>query len=291
MQAEGHRDRGELGAFLRHRREQLAPGDVGLVAGPRRRAVGLRRDEVSLLAAISTDYYERIEQGRGPHPSPEVLGAICRALRLTLDERDHVHHLAGAAPPARHRSAGWADAGLMCVLDALAPTVPALITDDLHTVVAQNPLNIALLGPLASQAGRRSNFLWRWFTDPDLRARYAAEQHETLSGEYVADLRVTSGVRGGDADVRDLIDELSTASEEFTHLWALQQVAARRSTRKVVLHPHVGRLELECDVVLSPPSGQRLVLFRPQPGTGTAQRLALLGVLGTQDLAPAPAQG
>lgn len=288
MQADGHRDRGALGVFLRHRREQLAPGDVGLVAGPRRRAPGLRRDEVSLLAAISTDYYERIEQGRGPHPSAEVLGAICRALRLTLDERDHVHHLAGTPPPARHRSAGWADAGLMCVLDALAPTVPALITDDLCTVVAQNPLGVALLGPLTGQAGRRSNFLWRWFTDPDLRGRYAIEQHETLSREYVADLRATSGARSGDTDVRELVDDLAGSSEEFARLWALQEVAARRSTRKVVVHPDVGRLELECDVVVSPPSGQRLVLFRPQPGTGTAQRLDLLGVLGTQDLAPAP---
>ena len=81
----GGHDRAGLGAFLRHRREQLQPGDVGLVAGGRRRAVGLRRDEVALLAATSSDDEERIEQGRGPHPSPEVLGALCRALRLSLD--------------------------------------------------------------------------------------------------------------------------------------------------------------------------------------------------------------
>ena len=282
-------DRDALGAFLRHRREQLQPGDVGLVAGGRRRAVGLRRDEVAMLAAISTDYYERIEQARGPHPSAEVLGAVCRAMRFTIDERDHVHRLAGQPPPSpqRHRGAGYADPGLMCVLDALAASVPALICDDLHTVTAQNPLNAALLGPLAGEVGLRRNFLWRWFTDTELRARYAPDQHDALGREYVADLRVAVGARGADPDVRGLLEVLTGASSEFRTLWSLQEVARRNSTRKVFTHPQVGRLELECDVVVSPASGQRLVLFRPQPGTGSTQRLELLRVIGVQVLAPA----
>ena len=287
MHPTGPSNRASLGAFLRHRREQLQPADVGLVAGGRRRAAGLRREEVALLAAISSDYYERIEQGRGPRPSAEVLGAICRALRLTVDERDHVYRLAGQPPPARHRSTGYADPGLMCVLDALAPSVPALVTDDIHTVVAQNPLNVALLGPLAGGVGPRRNFLWRWFTDPELRARYAPDQHDGLGREYVADLRVASGARGGDADVRELVEGLSAASAEFCGLWRRQEVALRRSTRKVILHPQVGRMDLECDVVMSPPSGQRLVLFRPQPGTGSAERMELLRVVGVQDMTPA----
>ncbi|OHV38439.1 MULTISPECIES: helix-turn-helix transcriptional regulator [Pseudofrankia] len=272
----------ELGVFLRHRREQLRPADVGLIAGGRRRAVGLRRDEVALLADMSTDYYERIEQGRGPRPSPAMLGAIARALRLTLDERDHVYRLAGQAPPPRHRSLGYADAGLMCVLDALAPSVPALISDDLSTVVAQNALNVALLGPIAQADGRRRNFLWRWFADGDLRARYLPDQHERLSREYVADLRVTLGQRPQDDDIRSLVEELSRASAEFREVWERQEVAVRQVTRKVLVHPEVGRLDLECDIVLSPPSGQRLVLFRPQPGSGSGARLEMLAVLGTQ---------
>lgn len=129
----------ELGAFLRHRRERLQPADVGLVAGSRRRVSGLRRDEIAVLADMSTDYYERIEQGRGPRPSPAMLGAICRALRLALDERDHVYLLAGQAPPGPHHALGYADPGLMCVLDAVAPSVPALISDDLHEVGAGSP--------------------------------------------------------------------------------------------------------------------------------------------------------
>ena len=279
-------DRHELGAFLRHRREQLRPADVGLVPGGRRRVSGLRRAEVAVLANMSSDYYERIEQGRGPQPSPEMLGAIARALRLSLDERDHLYRLAGQPPPARHDSLGYADPGLMCVLDALAPSVPALIGDDLHDVVAQNPLNVALLGPLAAGQGRRRNFVWRWFTDPGLRSRYLPEQHETLGREYVADLRVATGVRGRDPAVRSLVDALSAVSAEFRAIWARQEVALRRTMSKVLVHPEVGRLDLECDVVVSPPSGQRLVLFRPRPGTGTHERLALLHVVGTQTFAP-----
>ena len=278
-------DRQELGAFLRSRREQLQPADVGLVPGGRRRAVGLRRDEVSVLADMSTDYYERIEQGRGPRPSPSMLGAIARALRLTLDERDHIYQLAGQTPPEQHQSLGYADPGLMCLLDAVAASVPALISDDVHRCVAQNPLSIALLGPLATAHGMGSNFLWRWFTDPSLRSRYLPEQHDTLTREYVADLRATAGRRSADPALRDLVKRLSDASDEFRTVWARHEVAVRRSTLKVLTHPQVGRLDLQCDVVLSPPSGQRLVLFRPEPGTPTGERLALMGVLGTQAFA------
>lgn len=278
-------DKNELGAFLRSRREQLQPADVGLIAGGRRRAPGLRRDEVAVLADMSTDYYERIEQGRGPRPSREMLGAIARALRLTLDERDHVYLLSGQAPPARHTSLGYADPGLMCVLDAVAPSVPALINNDVHDVIAQNPLNVALLGPL-TERGLTGNFLWRWFTDPELRARYDPSQHEPLAREYVADLRATHGRRGADPDVRAVVDGLSGASEEFRAVWARQEVAIRRTTSKTLHHPEVGRLDLQCDAVLSPPTGQRLILFRPQPGTGTAERLALLRVVGAQSFVP-----
>ena len=277
----------ELGAFLRHRRERLRPADVGLVPGPRRRVAGLRRDEVAVLADMSTDYYERIEQGRGPRPSQPMLGSICRALRLALDERDHVYVLAGYPPPARNAALGYADAGLMCVLDAVAATVPALISDDLQEVVAQNSLNVAMLGPLAAAKGLRSNFLWRWFTDPELRGRYAVDQHDALTREYVADLRAAIARRDRDDASSTLLRELTRASAEFRAVWSQQEVAVRRTTRKVLAHPQVGRLDLQCDVVLSVASGQRLVLFRAQPGTGTAERLDMLRALGSQDLEPA----
>lgn len=257
------------------------------MAGARRRTPGLRRDEVALLAAMSTDYYERIEQGRGPQPSPSMLGAIARALRLTRDERDHVYLLAGQPPPAAHVSLGYADPGLMTILDALAPTVPAMITDDLDVVLAQNPLGVALLGRLTGYGELGSSFLWHWFTDETYRRLYAENDREQLTRSYVADFRAAVARRGSDAQARSLVDALSTASDEFRRVWALQEVAVKRITRKVLQHVRVGRLDLECDAVVSPPSGQHLVLFRARPGTGTAERLAMLAVLGTQELAPA----
>ncbi len=275
-----------LGAFLRTRREALRPADVGLVAGPRRRTPGLRRDEVALLASMSSDYYERIEQGRSAQPSPAMLAAIARALRLTLDERDHLFVLAGQAPPAAHAALGhWADPGLLTILDALDPSVPGLVTDDLGTVVAQTPSNVALLGRIAGLPGRAANFTWRWFTDAAMRRVYL-EDREALGRGYVADLRAAVARRGPDAEARDLVAALLDASDEFRALWALHEVAVRRSTRKVLQHPDAGRIDCQCDVVLSPQSGQRLVLFRGSPGTDAADRLAMLAVIGSQDLRP-----
>ena len=280
-------DRSALGEFLRSRRERLRPQDVGLVAGARRRTPGLRRDEVALLAAMSTDYYERIEQGRGPQPSPSMLGAIARALRLTLDERDHVYLLAGHHAPDAHMALGYADPGLMTILDALAPTVPAMITDDLQGVLAQNALGVALLGQLTGSGERESSFLWHWFTDEGYRRLYAENDRDELSRGYVADFRAALARRGSDAAARALVDALLAASAEFREVWALQEVAVKRVTRKVLHHERVGRLDLECDVVVSPPSGQHLILFRARPGTDAGERLAMLAVLGTQAFAPA----
>jgi hypothetical protein len=103
----------------------------------------------------------------------------------------------------------------------------------------------------------------------------------------VADFRAAVARRGSDTEAKALVDALLGASEEFRRVWALQEVATKRVTRKVLQHERVGRLDLECDVVVSPPSGQHLVLFRARPGTGTAERLAMLAVLGTQEFAAA----
>src|SRR5438105_11655973 len=110
-------DRTGLGEFLRHRREILRPRDVGLVEGPRRRTNGLRREEVAALAGMSTDYYARLEQQRGSQPSEQMLIAITRALRLTLDERDHLFRLAGHHAPARMRRSDHVSPALLRVLD------------------------------------------------------------------------------------------------------------------------------------------------------------------------------
>jgi transcriptional regulator with XRE-family HTH domain len=193
-------DRPALADLLRSRRTRLTPADVGLPPGARRRTPGLRRDEVAALAAISTDYYTRLEQQRGPHPSAAVLAAVARALRMTDDERDHLFHLAGQSPPLRHVTSAHVSPGVLHVLDRLTDS-PAFVVNDLGEVVVQNPMSIALMGDHASRPGRQRCFTWRWFTDPDARSRTPEADWSTHSRTHVADLRATFGRRGSDADV------------------------------------------------------------------------------------------
>ncbi|MEO6081985.1 MAG: helix-turn-helix transcriptional regulator [Umezawaea sp.] len=277
-------DRSELASFLRVRREALRPADVGLVPGARRRTPGLRREEVALLASMSTDYYERLEQSRGPHPSESLVACIARALRLSTDERDHLYRLAGYPPPVSHVPSGYVDPGLMHVLDSLT-TVPAIVCDDLTTVLAQNPLGAALFGPSVGTAGREDNTVWRWFTDPSSRDVYLPAQHDRLGRGYVADLRASVVRRGNDPVAGALVADLLAVSAEFAEVWALHEVRPLRASLKTYVHPRVGLLEMQCDVVVSPDTGLRLVSLRPQPGTGSAERLDLLRVLGTQEFA------
>ena len=274
-------DRKELGGFLRTRREAMRAADVGLTVGTRRRTPGLRREEVAMLASISTDYYERLEQGRGVNPSEQLVASLARALRLTTDERDYLYSLAGYQAPPAYSSNGYVDPGLMHLLDALTNT-PAQISDDLGYVIAQNPLGIALVGQWANQTGLSSNVIWRWFTDPESRALYPPEEHDFISHTYVADLRATVYRRGQDDASTKLLNDLLAKSPEFTHLWDLGEVAVIRSSRKTLLHPQAGTLDMQCDIVLSPGTGHRLVVFRPQPGTETAEKIDFLRVLGSQ---------
>ncbi|MEU8621073.1 helix-turn-helix transcriptional regulator [Streptomyces sp. NPDC048623] len=278
-------DRRELADFLRRSRERVRPQDAGLPAGPRRRTPGLRREEVAHLAAMSADYYIRLEQARGPQPSPQMLAALARALRLSNDERDHLYLLAGHRPPAGPAAGDHVAPGLLHLLDQLTGT-PAQILNDLGDVLAQNLMARALLGGVCTVSEHGRNVVWRWFTDPDARTAYPEEEHDHYSRLHVADLRAAFGRRGGDAAATRLVERLSAASEEFADLWVRHEVAVRRLSRMRVLHPVVGRLDLDCQVLLAPEGDQRLVIFTPPPGTDMGERLALLGVVGTEQFAP-----
>ena len=161
----------ELAEFLRRRRETLRPGDVGLLQGPRRRTGGLRREEVAALAGMSTDYYARLEQQRGPQPSVQIATALARALRLTLDERDHLFGLIGHNAPARFHPSEHVSPTLMRVLDRLGDC-PALVLSDLADTLAQNPLSTALSGDQTRHTGLARSAYYRWFTDPAERSRH-----------------------------------------------------------------------------------------------------------------------
>ncbi|MEU1620323.1 helix-turn-helix transcriptional regulator [Streptomyces sp. NPDC005722] len=273
----------DLGGFLRTRREALRPSDVGLIAGGRRRTPGLRRSEVALLANISVDYYERLEQSRNAHPSQAMLASLAGALRLSVDERDHLYRLAGYAPPRAGGTGRYVDPAMMFLLDALT-TVPAQVVDDLSTVIAQNRLSRALLGTWALGDVRAGNVTWRWFTDQASRALNVAEEHEAIGRGYAADLRVAAAGRGSDAAADRLIADLLEASEEFTRYWNEMAVKPMSSTRKRLVHPHAGPLDVQCDIVVSPATGHRMVIFRPQPGSSTAERFDFLEVISEQIL-------
>ncbi|MEU8716270.1 helix-turn-helix transcriptional regulator [Streptomyces sp. NPDC048663] len=278
-------NRPELADFLRHTRTRLDPADVGLAAGARRRTPGLRREEVASLAGMSADYYTRLEQSRGPRPSRQMLTAMARALRLTEDERDHLFHLAGEEPPRREATSTHVRPGLLLVLDRLHDT-PALVTTDYGEVLAQNALSRALSGDVLARPPRDRNLLRRYFLDPSARDLFPPEDRPAHTRDHVANLRAVAAARPADPVLAALIAELLAGSEEFARLWADHEVAVRRATVKRFLHPAVGLLELDCEVLLNADTHQQLVVHTARPGSPSHERLQLLRVVGLQDMTP-----
>jgi transcriptional regulator with XRE-family HTH domain len=276
----------DLGAFLKSRRDRIRPADVGLPSGPRRRVPGLRRDEVAQLAGASVEYYIELERGSGAQPSEQMLAALARALRLSRDEREHVYYLAGRALPPSGSSGDHVHPGLLDLVERLGAGTPAAVVTDLHVMLFQNRLADALLGRPPRDTGPRASFVYRWFTDPEARSIYPPEDHEYHSRVFTADLRAAVARRGGsDPEATSLVDELSRRSPEFAAVWERQDVAVRREDRKRIVHPGLGVIEVNCLVLFSDDSRQRLLWFTPAVGTAAVEQLELLAVLGTQDLA------
>jgi transcriptional regulator with XRE-family HTH domain len=273
----------ELGAFLRSRRARITPAEVGLPTGPRRRVPGLRRDEVAQLAGASVDYYIELERGRGAQPSAQMLAALARALRLDHDERDHLHRLADRPPPAVSGLSAHLQPALLALLDRL-DTTPAQIITDLHETLAQNHLAKALLGEPPRRTGHAASFVYRWFTEPDVRAIYPEADHPHHSKVLVHDLRAAVARRGRDPRTADLVARLRRTGPEFTALWDTGDVAVRRGDRKRVNHPSLGTLDVHCQNLFSEDGRQRLQFFTAPPGSPAVDQLRLLGVIGVQEL-------
>lgn len=273
----------ELGAFLRSRRERIRPEEVGFVSGPRRRVRGLRRDEVAQLAGASVDYYNELERGAGSQPSEQMLAALARALRLTVDERDHIYHLADRPVPRDGTASSHVHPGMVDLLTRLVGT-PAQVITDLHVTLVQNAGAVALLGDQSGLEGMAASFVYRWFTDPGARQLHPESDHETQSRAFVADLRAAAGRRSAsDTEAAALISELLSCSTEFAELWTAHEVAFRRNDRKRILHPSLGLIEVNCLNLFSEDGRQRLLWFTPAIGTDSADKLDLLSVVGTQE--------
>lgn len=278
-------DRIALADFLRRHREALQPADIGLPAGVRRRAPGLRREEVAQLAAMSTDYYTRLEQHRGPQPSVQILASLARALRLTADERDYLYRMAGHDPPDRVAASSHVSPALQRVLDRLVDT-PALVLSNLGETLVQNRLSAALLGDRSGFTGLDRSEFYRWFAYPETeRVRYPENDRDRQSRAQVASLRAAYGAMGPDSRAGMLARATQKASPEFAELWDRHEVGKRFVDHKTLIHPELGPIELDCQVLFTEDQSQCLLVLTAPPRSEGAEKLALLGVLGTQSFA------
>jgi transcriptional regulator with XRE-family HTH domain len=275
-------DRAELAAFLRRRREELRPTDVGLPVGARRRAHGLRREEVASLAAMSTDYYTRLEQQRGPQPSEQMLAALARALRLTDDERDYLFRVAGRNAPSPQVTSSHVAPALQRVLDRLNDT-PALILSNLGEILVQNRYAEALYGDSSRFTGLARSGIYRWFKNPDERSIYPEHDRERQSRAQVANLRAAYAAMGPKSRAGELVRVLQRESAEFASIWDRHEVAKRFEDHKVLVHPQLGEIEVDCQALFTEDQSQMLLVLTAPPRTEAFDKLQLLGVLGTEE--------
>ncbi|WP_410663736.1 helix-turn-helix transcriptional regulator [Amycolatopsis sp. lyj-84] len=274
-------DRRQLADFLRSRRERISPADVGLPAGPRRRTPGLRREEVAQLAFISTEYYTRLEQARGPRPSREVLAGLSRALRLSDAERDHLHHLAGAPPGPPPGPSREVRPSILSLLQRL-PQAAAIVLSATYEVLAWNDLAAALMEDFSALPRRDRNLVRRAFLGSPERRMYGVSDVEEFSASAVRNLRATAARYPDDPEITGLISELLEGSEEFARLWAAHDVSAAPTLCKTFQHPAVGPVSVNCDVLDISDRDQQVVIYTADPGTPSENALRLLSVVGTQ---------
>lgn len=283
-------DRAQLADFLVHRRAAISPEDVGFPRGARRRTSGLRREEVALLCDISVDYYSRLEQGRSAQPSEQILAALARGLRLSLDERDHLYRLGGLRPPARQAGDTHVSRGLMRVLDSL-DGVPAVVMSAFGDVLVQTPVARAIFGDERTQTGNQRNAAYRWFTEPGARDAYPVDARAQQSELLTADLRASFSAHGGSSRVAAVVTELLERSPEFAELWARHEVAKIPTHAKRLQNAEVGELLLDCQMLHDHEQGQVLLVFTATPGSETVDKLRLLAVIGSQRLSDADRMG
>ncbi|WP_322761943.1 helix-turn-helix transcriptional regulator [Frankia sp. Cr2] len=277
----------ELGEFLKARRAELSPRTVGLpdIGGPRR-VPGLRREEVAQLAAISNDYYTRLEQGR-IQPSAPVLAAIARVLRLGDDQRDYVFELAGKHTGGpRRRAAQKVQPQLRRMLDDLTAT-PGMVLGRRMDILAWNSLAAALIVDFAEIPEKKRNYVRLLFSDPAMKMLYP--DWETPARNCVAQLRMQAAKYPDDPRLIALVGELSVRDADFRQWWGAHHVAARGGGTKVLNHPVAGELILDWDTLIATTDPeQELVIWTAQPGTPSYDGLRFLASWAASSRRPAP---
>ncbi|MGV0585270.1 helix-turn-helix transcriptional regulator [Mycobacteroides chelonae] len=268
-------DQPQLAEFLRSRRMGLTPEDVGLPGGPRRRTSGLRREEVASSAMISTDYYCRMEQQRASQPSVDVVASLAKALRLSLDERDHLFRLAGHNAPARTPTGNEVSAAMMRILDRLQDTA-AQVMSALGETLVQTPPARALLGDETRYEGLSRSVLYRWYTDERARSVYPVEDHPKIGRSYVAAARVAYVRDGATSLAAQVVDSLLERSPEFAKQWAQHRVDQPHELAKRIVHPRLGILDLQCQVLQDVTQLHTLLVFTADPASPSRAKLAAL---------------
>jgi transcriptional regulator with XRE-family HTH domain len=290
--------RGEIRDFLAGRRAKITPAQAGLPTGARRRVPGLRREEVAVLAGVSTEWYTRLEKGHIGGVSEDVLDAVARALRLDDDERTYLFDMARSSrresgtsrtsrtsrtshtPP--HRRDAETPPQVQWLLDSMTAS-SAFVRDSRTDIVAGNALARALFAPMFDSATGdehgRPNLARYIFLDPGAHDFFVDWDAAAIA--TAALLRAEVGRRPRDRALRDLADELSALSPEFRSRWAAHDVLMRHDGVKQLRHPDVGRLELafqSLDLPLPGRAGHELVVYTAEPGTASEDRLKLLAI-------------
>jgi transcriptional regulator with XRE-family HTH domain len=287
-------NRSDIRDFLASRRARITPEQAGLLpGGGRRRVPGLRREEVAVLAGVSTEWYTRLEKGHITGVSEDVLEAVARALQLDEAERTYLLDLARAARPSRtpqRRSRAQLQPRVQWMLDSMTGSA-AFVANGRLDIVAANPLGRALHAPLFDVPGRPANFARFQFLDP--RAHGFYPDWEGAANVTVALLRAEAGRYPNDAQLRELVGELSTVSEEFRTRWAAHNVRIHHNGAKSFRHPVVGPLDLGYYTLELPTEahrGLRLTIYTAEPGTPSEDALRLLASwAATTDPAVTPA--
>lgn len=273
MNSDPHRH--DLGEFLKARRAELDPAAVGLPDGGPRRVAGLRREEVAVLAAISTDYYARLEQGR-IQPSPSVLESLARVLRLDDDQRAYLCELADRSEyrPARRRPRPKSQVQLQRMIDDMAHT-PAFVIGPRTEVVAWNAMGAALITEFDRIPERQRYYIRLLITDPAMRELYA--DWEGVTRLAIAQMRMHNANNPGDTQLAALVGELSVRDDQFRQWWAAHDVAVRDTGTKHLRHPVVGDLHLDWNAVTwAADPDLQIIVWTAEPGTPTYDSLRML---------------
>ncbi|KWX67631.1 helix-turn-helix transcriptional regulator [Mycobacterium sp. NAZ190054] len=269
-----------FGQLVRQWRDRLSPDDVGLPVTSKRRAPGLRREELASLAGLSVDYVVRLEHGRARRPSAQVVTALSRALQLSRQERDQLFVSAGLMPPRDGTVGTHIPAGVARLISRIGDVPVGVFAAD-WTLLTWNAAWAALLGePARLPVGERNLARAIFGTGPahDALRQSRSQNTDEFEKSIVADLRHAVTHYPNDARLGALVQDLRATSPRFARWWDDSAPAPHTSARKTIVHPAVGEITLDCDVLSVPAADLRIVTFTAAVGSEDESKLSLVRV-------------